>query len=117
MPLRHPIAHRRRHQKHLLTVNPDEPCSHAHTLPTSPDETPLFPTASAGGAARYVPARVLHVAQSASRVVVVTVIPTSVPVPMQDLASDERARSCVVVSDTRLGRRSDLHAAALAGQA
>ena len=46
MPLRHPIAHRRRHQEHLLTVNPDEPRAHAHRLPAAPDSTPLFPTAS-----------------------------------------------------------------------
>src|SRR5436190_24030678 len=45
MPLGHPIAHRRRHQKHLLTVDTDELRAHTGRIPTQPDST-LFPTAS-----------------------------------------------------------------------
>ncbi len=41
MPLRHPGAHGRRHQKHLLTVNADEPRAHAQRLPARPDSTPF----------------------------------------------------------------------------
>jgi hypothetical protein len=33
MPLRHPIAKRRRHQKHLDSVTPDEPRTHADKAP------------------------------------------------------------------------------------
>jgi hypothetical protein len=40
VPLRHPVAQRRRHQKHLLSITPDEPRTHAHRLPTPPDELP-----------------------------------------------------------------------------
>ena len=46
MVLRDPVAHRRRHQKHLVTVNPDEPRTHTRRIPPRPDDTPLFPTAS-----------------------------------------------------------------------
>ena len=40
VPLRDPIAQRRRHQKHLLAVTTDEPRAHAHRIPPQPDELP-----------------------------------------------------------------------------
>jgi hypothetical protein len=33
MSLRHPIAHRRRHQEHLITINPNKPRAHSHKAP------------------------------------------------------------------------------------
>jgi hypothetical protein len=41
--LRHPITHRRRHQKHLLTVKPDEPRTHAHRITAPTGRPPPFP--------------------------------------------------------------------------
>ena len=42
MPLRHPVAQRRRHQKHLITISTNEPHTHAARVPTRPDETHPF---------------------------------------------------------------------------
>ncbi len=46
MVLRHPLARRRRHQKHLITIKADEVHSHDRMLLTEPDSTALFPTAT-----------------------------------------------------------------------
>jgi len=40
MPLRHPIAQRRPHQEHLVSITTDEPRAHAARLPPEPDELP-----------------------------------------------------------------------------
>jgi hypothetical protein len=44
--LGHPLAQRRRHQEHLLTITANEAHSHNQRLPTRPDSSALFPTAT-----------------------------------------------------------------------
>jgi hypothetical protein len=43
MILRHPLAQRRRHKKHLITTTANEVQSHDRRLPTRPDNTAPFP--------------------------------------------------------------------------
>jgi len=40
MVIRHPLAHRRRHQEHLITISPNKPRTHPEMIPTRPDELP-----------------------------------------------------------------------------